>query len=155
MKKLILTKEAVGKLERELDMLIGKRKEISEEIKKARGFGDLSENAEYHAAREAQSLNETEILKVKEMLESYELEDASDYTEDQVRLGSEVEVLYIESGDQDEFTLVTKIEADPFDGKISNESPIGSAIIGCKAGDVVNIFTPGGSVAMKVLSVKN
>jgi transcription elongation factor GreA len=155
LKKLILTKEAVEKLERELDLLIGKRKEISEEIKKARGFGDLSENAEYHAAREAQSLNETEILKVKGMLESYELEDAGDYTHDQVRLGSQVEVLYIESGDQDDFTLVTKIEADPFDGKISNESPIGSAIVGRKAGDVVNIFTPGGSVTLKVLTVTN
>jgi len=155
LKKLILTKEAVEKLERELDLLIGKRKEISEEIKKARGFGDLSENAEYHAAREAQSLNETEILKVKGMLERYELEEAGDYTHDQVRLGSQAEVLYIESGDKDDFTLVTKIEADPFDGKISNESPIGSAIIGRKAGDVVNIFTPGGSVTLKVLTVTN
>lgn len=155
MKKLILTKEAVGKLERELDLLIGKRKEISEEIKKARGFGDLSENAEYHAAREAQSLNETEILKVKGMLESYELEDTSELTHDQVRLGSQVEVLYIESGDQDDFMLVTKIEADPFEGKISNESPIGSAILGRKAGDVIDIFTPGGSVTIKVLSVTN
>ena len=154
MKKLILTKEAVEKLERELDLLIGKRKEISEEIKKARGFGDLSENAEYHAAREAQSLNETEILKVKGMLESYELEDAGDYTHDQVRLGSQDEVLYIESGDQDDFTLVTKIEADPFDGKISNESPIGHALINHKAGEKIIVETPGGAFEVEILKIE-
>jgi transcription elongation factor GreA len=152
-KKLILTQEAVEMLERDLIALISKRKEISEEIKKARGFGDLSENAEYHAAREAQSLNESEILKVKSMLESYELEDTNQYTADQARLNSTVKIIYTDSGETDEFMIVTKVEADPFDSKISSESPIGAAIIGRKQGDVVDIFTPGGSVTIRIISV--
>lgn len=155
MKKLIFTQEAVEKLKIELDVLIVKRKEISEEIKKARGFGDLSENAEYHAAREAQSFNETEIIKVKNMLENYVLEDTDQYTADQARLNSTVEVVYTESGEVDEFMIVTKIEADPFEGKISSESPVGAAIIGRKTGDLVNIFTPGGSVNLRIKSVAN
>lgn len=155
MKKLILTQEAVEMLERDLIALISKRKEISEEIKKARGFGDLSENAEYHAAREAQSLNESEILKVKSMLESYELEDTNQYTADQARLNSTVKIIYTDSGETDEFMIVTKVEADPFDSKISSESPIGAAIIGRKQGDVVDIFTPGGSVTIRIISVVN
>jgi transcription elongation factor GreA len=154
-KKLILTQEAVEMLERDLIALISKRKEISEEIKKARGFGDLSENAEYHAAREAQSLNESEILKVKSMLESYELEDTNQYTADQARLNSTVKIIYTDSGETDEFMIVTKVEADPFDSKISSESPIGAAIIGRKQGDVVDIFTPGGSVTIRIISVVN
>lgn len=153
MKKVLLTKAALEKLENELDELIKKRKLISEEIKKAREFGDLSENAEYHAAREAQSLNETEILKVKELLENYELADeTSDF--DGVRMNSEVVIVY-EDGDEDTITIVTKIEADPFEGLISNESPIGSALLGKRKGEQLEVVTPEGVMQLTIKDIKN
>ena len=153
MKKVLLTKAALEKLENELDELIKKRKLISEEIKKAREFGDLSENAEYHAAREAQSLNETEILKVKELLENYELADeTSDF--DGVRMNSEVVIVY-EDGDEDTITIVTKIEADPFEGLISNESPIGSALLGKRKGEQLEVVTPEGVMQLTIKEIIN
>lgn len=153
MKKVLLTKAALEKLENELDELIKKRKLISEEIKKAREFGDLSENAEYHAAREAQSLNETEILKVKELLENYELADeTSDF--DGVRMNSKVVITYAD-GDEDTITIVTKIEADPFEGLISNESPIGSALLGKRQGDQLEVVTPEGVMQLTIKEIIN
>lgn len=153
MKKVLLTKAALEKLENELDELIKKRKLISEEIKKAREFGDLSENAEYHAAREAQSLNETEILKVKEFLENYELADeTSDF--EGVRMNSEVLIAYAD-GEEDSIIIVTKIEADPFEGKISNESPIGAALLGKHKGETIEVITPEGSMQLTIKDIKN
>lgn len=153
MKKVLLTKAALEKLETELDELIKKRKLISEEIKKAREFGDLSENAEYHAAREAQSLNETEILKCKEILENYELADENSNFQG-VKMNSKVTIAYAD-GDEDEIIIVTKIEADPFDGKISNESPIGAALLGKNINDVVEVTTPDGSSVIKIVKIIN
>lgn len=153
MKKVLLTKAALEKLENDLDELIKKRKLISEEIKKAREFGDLSENAEYHAAREAQSLNETEILKCKELLENYELADeTSDFAG--VRMNSEVVIAYADD-DEDTITIVTKIEADPFEGLISNESPIGSALLGKHEGETIEVMTPEGAMRITIKSIKN
>ncbi len=153
MKKVLLTKAALEKLENELDELIKKRKLISEEIKKAREFGDLSENAEYHAAREAQSLNETEILKTKELLENYELAD-EDSNFDGVKMNSKVVIAYSD-GDEEEIVIVTKIEADPFEGKISNESPIGSALLGKHVNDSIEVITPEGAVTITIQSIEN
>lgn len=153
MKKVLLTKAALEKLENDLDDLIKKRKMISEEIKKAREFGDLSENAEYHAAREAQSFNETEILKCKEILENYELADESS-TFLGVRMNSKVLVQYPD-GEEEEIVIVSKIEADPFDGKISNESPIGAALLGKVTNDTVEVSTPDGSSTLKIISINN
>lgn len=153
MKKVLLTRAAVEKLEHDLDELIKKRKLISEEIKKARGFGDLSENAEYHAAREAQSLNETEILKSKELLENYELADETG-SPDTIRMNSHVKIEY-EDGEIEEVLIVSKIESDPFEGKISNESPIGSALLGMKAGAKVEVATPNGAQTLKIIEVIN
>lgn len=153
MKKVLLTKAALAKLENELDELIKKRKLISEEIKKAREFGDLSENAEYHAAREAQSLNETEILKAKELLENYELAD-EDSTFDGVKMNSKVVIIY-DDGEEEDVVIVTKIEADPFDGKISNESPIGSALLGKHVNDRIEVVTPEGTTAITIKSIEN
>lgn len=153
MKKVLLTRAAVEKLEHDLDELIKKRKLISEEIKKARGFGDLSENAEYHAAREAQSLNETEILKSKELLENYELADETG-SPDTIRMNSHVKIEYAD-GDIEDVVVVSKIESDPFDGKISNESPIGSALLGLKAGAKVEVATPNGVQTLKIIEVIN
>lgn len=153
MKRVLLTKSALEKLENELDELIKKRKFISEEIKKARGFGDLSENAEYHAAREAQSLNETEILKTKEILENYELAD-EDSNFDGVRMNTRV-IISCDGDDDEEIRIVTKIESDPMEGFVSNESPIGAALLGKTAGQVVEVSTPNGSTVITIKKIFN
>ena len=119
MKKIILTAAALEKLVAEREELIARRKEISEEIKKARAFGDLSENAEYHAAREAQSFNETEIMRLTELLENHELADTSN-SKDVVSMNSTVRFLYVDDKEEQTVKIVSKIESDPFD---NNESP--------------------------------
>lgn len=150
-KKILLTQSALQKVEAELDALIIKRKEISEEIKKAREFGDLSENAEYHAAREAQSHNETEILRIREILENYELVEESDG--DTVSLNTDLKILYVDDNEEDTIKIVSTIEAEPFEGKLSNESPIGSGLIGRTVGETVEIQTPGGLINIKILEI--
>lgn len=152
MKKTLLTEAALVKLQKEYDELILKRHEISEEIKLARGFGDLSENAEYHAAREAQSHNETEILKLKEILESYELVQAST-EKDAVSINSAVKIKYLDTQEIETIEIVTKIESDPLESKISNESPIGNALMGKKAGAKVDFMSPNGPVSIEILEV--
>ncbi|MBS7527368.1 transcription elongation factor GreA [Fusibacter paucivorans] len=152
MKKTLLTEAALKKLQQEYDDLIQKRHHISKEIKVARDFGDLSENAEYHAAREAQSHNETEILKLKEILESYELV-AEAYDKDAITINSKVKIKYTDTNDIEEIEIVTKIESDPFEGKISNESPIGEALMGRKKGDKVDVHSPNGPLEIVVMDV--
>lgn len=153
MKKTLLTPSALERLQHEYDDLIEKRHQISDEIKRARGFGDLSENAEYHAAREAQSHNETEILKLKSILESYELVTETG-DKNKITITSKVKILDIESKDEEIMEIVTSIESDPLNNKISNESPMGSALMGKKKGDKVDVSLPnGGSVKLKVLEL--
>ncbi len=152
MKKTLLTEAALIKLQNEYDELIQKRHEISEEIKLARGFGDLSENAEYHAAREAQSHNETEILKLKEILESYELVQAS-VEKDAVNINSTVKIKYLDTQEVETIEIVTKIESDPLESKISNESPIGNALMGKRTGAKVEFTSPNGPVSIEILEV--
>ena len=152
MKKTLLTESALEKLKYEYDELIKKRHQISDEIKRARGFGDLSENAEYHAAREAQSHNETDILKMKEILESYELvEETND--KGTVTINSMVKVKYLDSDDIEDIHIVTKIESDPLNNMISNESPIGNALMGKKKGDQVDVASPNGMLQLLILEV--
>lgn len=154
MKKVLLTKSSLEKMNRELDDLIVKRSMISEEIKKARGFGDLSENAEYHAAREAQSLNETEIIKVKEILENYELADENSDFEG-VRMYSKVTFCYEGDDEEEEIEIVSKVESDPLENKISVESPIGAALVGKIIGQTVDVVAPNGSAKLKIISIIN
>jgi transcription elongation factor GreA len=152
MKKTLMTEAALTKLQLEYDELIEKRHQISEEIKRARGFGDLSENAEYHAAREAQSHNETDILKLKEILESYELvQEPSDKSS--ITISSDVKVKYLDTNEVEVVSIVTKIESDPLNNKISNESPIGSALMGKKKGDKIEAISPNGVVLLEVLEI--
>jgi transcription elongation factor GreA len=150
-KKILLTQSALEKVQVEMDNLIVKRKEISEEIKKAREFGDLSENAEYHAAREAQSHNETEILRLREMLENYEL--VADADGSSVSMNTDLKILYVDDNEEAFIKIVSTIEADPFDGKLSNESPIGAGLIGKTVGETVEIQTPGGPMQIKILEI--
>lgn len=153
MKKVLLTQDALKKLEKELENLIVKRIEISEEIKKARSFGDLSENAEYHAAREAQSLNETEILKIKSLLENYELVNYEGVAEGAIILNSEVDFKFFGDEKIEKVKIVTKVESDPINGWISNESPVGEAVLGHFVGDVVDCLTPSGVTKIEIVAV--
>jgi transcription elongation factor GreA len=152
MKKTLLTPSALEKLQHEYDELIEKRHQISDEIKRARGFGDLSENAEYHAAREAQSHNETEILKLKSILESYELVTETG-DKNTININSKIKILDIESKDEEIMQIVTSIESDPLNNKISNESPMGSALMGKKKGDKVDVISPNGVIKLKVIEL--
>lgn len=153
MKRTLLTESALQKLQKEYDVLIEKRHQISDEIKRARGFGDLSENAEYHAAREAQSHNETEILKIKEILETYELVQEPK-NKDIISINSKLKVQYLDTNDIEDIEIVTKIESDPLNNRISNESPIGEALMGRKKGDSVEAISPNGTVKLLILEVK-
>ncbi len=152
MKKTLLTESALGKLQLEYDELIEKRHQISDEIKRARGFGDLAENAEYHAAREAQSHNETEILKLKEILENYELVQGN-FDKNSITIGSKIKVNYLDLNEVEVIEIVTKIESDPLKNMISNESPIGSVLMGKKKGDKVEAMSPNGIVRLEVLEI--
>lgn len=153
MKRTLLTEAALLKLEKEYDELILKRHQISDEIKRAREFGDLSENAEYHAAREAQSHNETEILKLKEILETYELVEES-LDKGVISINSKAKITYIDADDTEWVEIVTKVESDPLENKISNESPIGAALLGHRAGDEVVAETPNGKIAIRIIEVE-
>lgn len=153
MKKTLLTEAALKKLQQEYDDLILKRHQISDEIKVAREFGDLSENAEYHAAREAQSHNETEILKLKEILENYELVEGN-AEKGAISINSKVKIKYLDTNEIEDVVIVTKIESDPLDGKISNESPIGEALMGKRKDDKVDVSSPNGVIELLVISVE-
>lgn len=152
MKKIILTAAALEKVLAEREELIARRKEISEEIKKARAFGDLSENAEYHAAREAQSFNETEIMRLTELIENHELAEDTEGN-DVVSMNSTVRFLYVDDKEEQTVKIVSKIESDPFEDKLSNESPIGGGLIGKKVNDEFIVETPNGELKLKVIEI--
>lgn len=152
MKKLFrLTKEGVTELQTELSELIGKRTSIAESIKTARELGDLAENSEYQAARAEQDRNESRIGEVEHILQSVELIKAPK-GDSKVQLGSRV-TLTGESGKTKEFQVVGTVEADPLKGKISDESPIGKALLGKKLGEAVEIKTPAETATYKVASI--
>lgn len=153
-KEVILTKEGLQKLEEELNLLrTTRRKEIAEKIKIARGFGDLSENAEYDEAKTEQAQNEDRIMKLENMLRNAQTIDESAISKDKVSIGSKVKILDIEFNEELEYTIVGSAEADPIKGLISNVSPVGSALIGKKAGETVPVNAPGGVVEYKILEL--
>lgn len=150
MKKLYqITDEGKAELEAELAELKGRRGAIADKIAEARDYGDLSENAEYDAAREEQGLVESRIAEIEDILLNAELIKAGKGSK--VSLGSKVE---LKTGKKTvNYTVVGPVEADPLEGKISNESPIGVALMGKKVGDTVTITTPKGEVAYEVVSI--
>ncbi|WP_425539552.1 transcription elongation factor GreA [Microaceticoccus formicicus] len=153
-KEVILTKEGLQKLEEELNLLrTTRRKEIAEKIKIARGFGDLSENAEYDEAKTEQAQNEDRIMKLENMLRNAQTIDESAISKDKVSIGSKIKILDIEFDEELEYTIVGSAEADPIKGLISNVSPVGSALIGKKAGETVSVNAPGGIVEYKILEL--
>ena len=148
------TEEGFKKLQDELDYLKNTaRTEIAEKIKEARSFGDLSENSEYDEAKNEQARIESRITELEVMLKNAViLEDDGDKTV-KVCLGSKVTVLDIELDEEDIFTLVGSAEADPMNGAISDESPVGKALLGAKKGQVVTAETPVGELKYKVLKI--
>ena len=153
-KSITLTAEGVKQLEEELEYLkITKRKEITEKIKEARSYGDLSENAEYDAAKEAQAATEQRIVEIENMLKNAEVPDTSNTPKDVVSIFSTVKIFDVEFEEEMEYTIVGSIESDPSKNKISDESPIGKAIIGRKIGETVEAETPGGTIKLKILDI--
>ncbi len=153
-KTVFLTYEGLKERERELEYLkTEKRKEISEKIKVALGFGDLSENAEYDEAKNEQAEVELKIVKLEKMLKNAKIIDDEDISTDVVSMGIKVKVLDIDMEEEDEYHIVGSEEADPMENKISDESPVGKALIGAKVGDIVTVEAPNGSFEMKILKI--
>lgn len=149
-----MTQEGKEKLEQELEELkTVKRKEVVERIKIARGFGDLSENSEYESAKDEQAFIEGRISTVENMLQNAEIIDSSQSKEGEVTLGRTVNFKELPDGIEEKYTIVGKAEADPFSGKISNESPIAQALLGKVVGDKVSIETPGGAMEVEITKV--
>ena len=154
-KKFIMTYEGVKKLEEELEYLkTVKRKEITEKIKVALGYGDLSENSEYDEAKNDQAFTEGRIIQLENMLKNAVVVDESEIPKDKVSVGSRVKVMDYEFDEEVEYTIVGSAEADPMNFKISNESPVGSALLGKKVGDVVEVAVPSGVSKFEVLEIR-
>ena len=154
-KKFIMTYEGVKKLEEELEYLkTVKRKEITEKIKVALGYGDLSENSEYDEAKNDQAFTEGRIIQFENMLKNAVVVDESEIPKDKVSVGSIVKVMDYEFDEEVEYTIVGSAEADPMNFKISNESPVGSALLGKKVGDVVEVAVPSGVSKFEVLEIR-
>ncbi|WP_125605507.1 transcription elongation factor GreA [Lapidilactobacillus bayanensis] len=150
-----MTAEGKVKLENELNELkTVKRQQVIERIKIARGFGDLSENSEYESAKDEQSVVETRISQIEEMLHYAQVVDSSKIDPDEVSIGKQV--TFVEDGEDDAetYTIVGSAESDPAVGKISNDSPIAKALLGKKKGEKVTIETPGGSFDVTITVVK-
>ena len=145
-----ITESGQRELERELEELKSRRGEIADKIAAARDFGDLSENAEYDAAREAQGLLETRITEIETILQNASIIQAG--SSSTVTLGSTVELEA--NGKVVVYTVVGPVEADPLEGKVSNESPIGQALMGKAVGDMVTISTPKGELAYTVVALR-
>lgn len=154
-KKVVMTYDGLKKMEQELENLkTVRRKEVAEKIKEARGQGDLSENAEYDAAKEEQGEIESRIVQLENLLRNAEVIDEDVLKMDVVNLGSKVTVLDVEFDEEMEYTIVGSTEADPMNGRISNESPLGMALLGQKIGATVMADTPDGEVAFKILNIQ-
>ncbi len=151
-KEILLTTEGFLELETELNFLKTERRPaIIEAIKDARAQGDLSENADYDAARNEQAEVESRIAELEYMLANAKI--ISKVNSDVVNLGSTVVIEYVEDGEQEEYQIVGSMEADPFENKISNESPIGKAIINKKVGDIISVESPNGNYEIKIVKI--
>ncbi len=154
-KEVLLTQEGYDNLEKELEILkTEKRTEISERIKVALGFGDLSENSEYDEAKNAQAANEIKIAELENKLRYARIIDESEIDTKTVQVGNTVKVLDMEYNEELEYTIVGSTEVDLSQNRISNESPIGAALLNAKKNQIVEAVTPGGIVKLKVLNIK-
>ena len=154
-KKNILTYEGLKKYEEELqDLKVVKRREVAEKIKEAREQGDLSENAEYDAAKDEQRDIEARIEELEKILKNAEVVDEDEVDLEVINIGCMVKILDVEYNDELEYKIVGSTEANSLKGKISNESPVGKALIGKKVGDVITVETQAGAFQYKVLEIQ-
>lgn len=154
-KKVLYTEEGFAKLKEEYDYLINvRRPEIKEALAVARSFGDLSENSEYDEAKDQQAKVETRIVELKSLIENAEVVKESQMRSDVVSMGSAVKLLDIDAEEELNYVIVGSNEADPLSGKISDQSPIGTAIIGSKVGDEVTVVAPSFEYKVKILDVQ-
>ena len=152
-KEIFLTKEGLAEVAAELDDLKQNvRPEVISQIKEARAQGDLSENAEYHSAREEQAVIEGRIQELEYMIDHAVI--ISEEASDTVKIGSSVVIQYIGEDDTEEYKIVGSTEADPFENKISNESPIAKALLGKKKGVTVTVESPNGKYDIKLVKIK-
>ena len=153
-KKNILTYEGLKKLEDELqDLKVVKRKEVADKIREAREQGDLSENAEYDAAKDEQRDIEARIEEIEKILKNAEVVVEEDVNLDQINIGCSVRIYDIEFEEELEYKIVGSTEANSLKGKISNESPVGKALLGKKVGDTVTVETQAGDISYKILEI--
>lgn len=153
--EILLTQEGYDKLEEEVELLkTVRRKEVAERIKVAISFGDLSENAEYDEAKNEQAQVEERIMKLENMIRKAVIIDESQIDLNVVTIGSIVKVNDVEFDEEVEYTIVGSAEADPYDGKISNESPVGKALLGRTVGDEVDVQVPDGTAKFKILEIR-
>ena len=153
-KQFPMTAAGKQKLEDELDFLKTiKRKEVVERIKIARDFGDLSENAEYDSAKEDQAFVEGRISTLESMIRNAVIINENESNRDIVRLGTTVTFIEVPDGDKESYTIVGSAEADPLEGRISNDSPIAKSMLGRTIGENVKVLTPGGEMEIKILSI--
>ena len=153
-KQVMVTAEGLKQLEEELDYLKGeKRKEIAEKIKIARSYGDLSENSEYDDAKNEQAILEARIVTIEATLKNAVIIDESSISNEHIHIGSKVKIEHITLGREMEYKIVGSNESNPAKGKISDESPVGMALIGHSVGDVIEVETPNGVIGIKVLEI--
>lgn len=154
-KEVILTQDGLKKLEEELEHLKSvKRREVAERIKVAIGYGDISENSEYEDAKNEQAFIEGRIITLEKMLRNARVINNEDVDINTVSIGSKVTLQDVEFGDTVEYTIVGTAESDPSQNKISNESPVGKAILGKKKGTVVEVNVPAGIIQYKIVDIK-
>lgn len=153
-KKNILTREGLRRYEDELhELKVVRRKEVAQKIKEAREQGDLSENAEYDAAKDEQRDIETRIEELEKILKNVEVVDEEDVTADHIMIGSKVKIYDVEFDEELSYKIVGSTEANSIKGKISNESPVGKALMGAVVGDTVTVHTPAGESVFRVLEI--
>jgi transcription elongation factor GreA len=155
LKEVVLTKEGYQALKKEIeDLSTRRRREVAERIKTAREFGDIAENAEYDAAKNEQAMVEARIAKLEERLAAARVIEKRDISKDVVSVGSTVRLRDVDAKQTVEYRIVGSAEANPAQLKLSNESPVGKAIIGRKKGETVEVTTPRGSLKYKILEIK-
>ena len=155
MKEVILTAEGYAKLKQEIEYLqTEKRREVAERIRVAREFGDIAENAEYDDAKNEQAMLEHRIATLEERLRAARVIEANEITADVVSIGSHVRLKDVDANQTIEYHIVGSAEANPAEHRLSNESPVGKAIMGRKKGETVEVATPRGSLKYKILEIK-
>lgn len=153
-KEVLLTEEGLKNYEKELEYLkTVKRKEVAEKIKVALSFGDLSENSEYDEAKNDQAMLEAKIAQIDAILKNVKIIDESELSTELIHVGLKVQVKDIELDEIQDFQIVGSNEADPFNDRISDESPVGKSLIGHKVGDKVEVETPSGIIYYEIISI--